>query len=99
MSKDYKPPQAFTNEPRPQIVLNAVDSSQVKAIGYDEETKTLAVQFKYGAGAIYHYADVSKETFDAFVSAESIGSFFGKNIKQLAFKKYVNDQVATPATV
>jgi len=72
----------------PAIKLNPVKSSQVKAIGYDEATKTLAVTFTRGAGATYHYADVSKDTFEKFSKAESIGSFFGKHIKPLPFKKF-----------
>ena len=39
-------------------------------------------------------ADVAPETYEAFIKAESIGSFFGKNIKALPFKKYPAEQVA-----
>lgn len=95
MTKTYTPPQAFETEPRPQIPLTEVESSQVKAIGYDPETKTLAVTFPRGTGAIYHYPDVEPETHAAFIGAESIGKFFDANIKTLPFKKYHPD--ATPA--
>lgn len=88
MPKTYTPPQAYTEGPRPQIALSPVVSSQVAAIGYDEKTRTLAVTFTRGEGAIYHYPDVSPETFAAFKTAESIGVFFGKHIKPLTFKKY-----------
>lgn len=87
-TRKFAAPQDYTDEPRPPIALQPVESSQVKAIGYDEQTRTLAVTFNYGAGAIYHYPDVAPETFEAFRTAESIGIFFGKNIKALPFKKY-----------
>lgn len=95
MSDNKHPePAAFTDEPRPEIALTPVESNQVKAIGYDEATQTLAVTFTRGTGAIYHYPDVAKETFDAFMSAESIGKFFGQHIKNLPFKKYAPEPVA-----
>ena len=92
----YQAPAPYNDEPRHPIALQPVESSQVKAIGYDEATSTLAVQFKRGAGAIYHYPDVTKEAFDAFLTAESAGKFFGKNIKQLPFQKFVNNEPPTP---
>ena len=78
-----------TKEPRPDISLTEVKSSQVKSIGHDPATNTLAVQFTRGAGSIYHYPDVSAEQAKAFIEAESIGSHFGKHIKPLAFEKFV----------
>ena len=92
--KKYPEPQAFEEGPAPQITLNEVESSQVKAIGYDDATSTLAVTFTRGTGAIYHYPGVSRETFEQFLKAESIGTFFGQNIKALPFKKYRGEQVA-----
>lgn len=93
MTKQYTAPAPFTDEERPGIRLQTVDSSQVKAIGYDEETQTLAVTFTRGVGAIYHYPNVTKEIYEAFIGAESIGQFFGKFIKPLAFKKYEPEAV------
>lgn len=88
MTKQYTAPQAFSENERPEIELYPVESNQVKAIGHHEESETLAVVFTRGAGAIYHYPNVTKETYEAFKGAESIGKFFGKNIKSLAFEKY-----------
>lgn len=93
MTKTFIAPQAFSEETRPRIALWPVESNQVKAIGYCADTKTLAVQFTRGTGAIYHYPDVEPETHDAFVTSESIGNFFGKNIKQLPFTKFAADPV------
>lgn len=88
MTKTYTEPAAYSDAPRPQIELKPVESSQVKAIGYDDAIQTLAVTFTRGAGAIYHYPNVTKEIYDAFVASESIGKFFGQHIKQLPFTKF-----------
>ena len=79
---------------RPAIALEPVKSNQVKAIGYDAATKTLAVTFTRGVGAIYHYPDVEPEAYEAFKSAESIGKHFGQHIKPLPFVKYPGEAVA-----
>lgn len=62
------------------ITMHPVTSSNVEAIGYDAETKTMAVQFK-GGKPPYHYANVPAEVYAAFVCAESIGSHFAKHIR------------------
>lgn len=89
--KKFPEPQSYIDEPRPPILLEQVESNQVGAIGYDEATKTLAVQFRRGAMAFYHYPNVERETFEKFKSAESIGGFFAQHIKSLPFKKYPAD--------
>ena len=102
MPKTYTPPQAFETEPRQPIALTPVHSNQVGAIGYDHETKTLAVSFTRSAGAIYHYPDVSPETHADFLAGRlgddrepSIGTYFGQHIKALPFKKYPAEPVTT----
>lgn len=92
----YTPPQAFSDDARAPIVLHPVQSNQVRAIGYDEATQTLAVTFTRSAGAIYHYPNVTKEAADAFINAESIGRHFGQYIKQLPFTKYQPEPVPAP---
>jgi hypothetical protein len=64
----------------PTIGLQPCSSSQVKAYGYDAETRTLAVQF-ISNNALYHYADVPAEVFEAMKAAPSVGAFFGKSIR------------------
>ena len=88
MSKQFPTPAAYSDKPRPAIPMQQVKSNQVAAIGHDEATKTLAVQFTRGAMAIYHYPGVERKTYDDFMAAESIGTFFGKHIKTLPFEKY-----------
>lgn len=87
-NNDFKPPQAFTEGAAPAIELKPVTSSQIKAIGYDPATKTLACVFARGPGHVYHYSDVSPEQHAAFVDAESIGTHFGKHFKARPFKKF-----------
>jgi hypothetical protein len=80
--------------------MDSIESSQIDAIGYDAETQTLAIQFKAkGAapGSLYHYSNVDAALFAEFSSAESIGSFFYKNIKP--FKdKYPYARIETAPT-
>jgi hypothetical protein len=59
--------------------MKEVDSSNIAAIGYDEQTQTLKIRFK--AGGEYHYYDVPKEEHEALLLAKSMGSHFGKNIR------------------
>ncbi len=95
-SKNFTPAD-FSDRPRPPIALAPVESNQVGAIGYDDATQTLAVQFRRGARAIYHYPNVSRETFEAFKGAESIGTYFGQHLKALPFEKFPNEDAAPAA--
>lgn len=88
MPREYKAPQAFEEGEPLNIPLTPVASNQVKAVGYDPVTQTLAVQFNYGK-ALYQYPNVTPEQHAAFVGAESIGKHFGAHIQGLPFKKYM----------
>jgi len=63
--------------------MDSVESRQIAAIGYDVATQTLAIQFKSktGIGSVYHYDNVTADDFSASRDAESIGSWFYKNVK------------------
>lgn len=87
MSK-FKPAAAYSEKEYVAIQMTPVESNQIAAIGYDDATSTLAVTFTRGTGAIYHYPNVSRETYDAFMEAESKGNFFGQHIKNLPFEKF-----------
>lgn len=70
------------------IVLHEVKSSQIKAIGYDKDIKTMFIQFK--KGNVYKYEYVTKEEYLLFKNSVSIGKFFHKNIvgnKDLYFEE------------
>lgn len=99
MAKNFPAPAGFSKAPRPNIPLTPVTSSQVKAIGYDPLTKTLACQFTHGAGHIYHYPNVEPKVHADFMAAKSIGKFFGQNIKPLPFDKYEAPKAEEPAAV
>jgi hypothetical protein len=78
-------------ETRPFIPLQPVTSNQVKAIGFDSDSKTLAVTFTRGPGNVYHYENVSPDLAHQFRTADSIGSFFGEHIAVLPSKKFAPD--------
>lgn len=65
--------------------MNAVKSSQLHSIGFDDKTNTLAV--KFNNGGIYHYHGVTKSEFEKFSGAESIGKHFSAHIRSRKFTK------------
>lgn len=87
MSNNYF--HSETGHQRPNIKLALVKSSQIKSVGYDPATKTMAVQFTRGSGHIYHYQGVSEEEHKEFLAAKSIGEHFGKNFRKSPFEKYI----------
>jgi hypothetical protein len=56
-----------------------VTSSNVEAIGYDENSQTLQVEFKNGSN--YQYFDVPERIFNELRGAGSIGAYLSTNIK------------------
>jgi hypothetical protein len=73
---------AISRTPIPTL---PVTSTQIAEVGYESSTNTLAVRFKPRAGeavgSLYHYGNVKPAMYDAFIGAESVGSFFHNNIK------------------
>lgn len=68
------------------IEMHPVSSSNVAAVGYDEESKTLAVEFHNGG--VYHYYDVPPNTFKALLTADSVGQYLNMVVKsQFSFSK------------
>ncbi len=61
------------------VEWNLVESSNITAIGYDEEKRELRVQFK--SGAEYIYSDVPQDVVQAFLAAESKGKYLNEHIK------------------
>jgi hypothetical protein len=72
------------------IAMNPVKSSQIAEIGFEPATKTLAIRFNNGR-KLYHYHDVPQETFDALKASESVGKYFGANIRG-KFKHSLQDE-------
>ena len=56
-----------------------VSSSNLVAIGYDEASSTLRVEFK--TGGTYDYYDVPQGEFDGLRTASSHGEYLARNIK------------------
>ena len=56
-----------------------VQSSVLRAITYDDDTRTLEVHFH--SGRVYDYFDVPLETYEALLTAPSIGTYFNQMIK------------------
>lgn len=55
------------------------ESSNIMLAEYDNENKTLVIEFK--GGSRYRYKDVPEEVWIAYKGAESVGKFFYKYIK------------------
>lgn len=56
-----------------------VDSSNVEAIGYDDYTQQLHVQFV--SSGLYIYSDVPRFVFEDLLNAPSKGSFINREVK------------------
>jgi hypothetical protein len=59
--------------------LTPCASSAIKAHGFDPATQTLFLEFT--SGTTYSYPEVSNDTYTALQAAESVGRFYGANIK------------------
>lgn len=58
--------------------MQKVKSSNIVAVGYDDGSKKLRVQFASGT---YEYSSVERQSFDEMMKAESVGKFFISNIR------------------
>lgn len=59
--------------------LKPVTSSNIDAVGYHEDERTLHVRFT--SGATYTYRDVDPAEHQALIEAESVGKHFAKHIR------------------
>ena len=67
--------QTKAPKPGPVITMNPIEkSSNIAATGYDQHSKTLAIQFK-GGGKTYHYEGVPESLYGDMHKAESVGKF------------------------
>ena len=60
-------------------MMHEVESSNIKSIGYETETKILKVE--YLSGLKYEYSDVPAKVFDDFLDSISKGKYMNQNIK------------------
>ena len=70
--------------------MHPITSSQIREIGHDASTETLAVRFN--TGALYHYTEFPASKFGQFMEAESKGGFFGKNVKGVHKYTRINEE-------
>ena len=73
-------PPIVAGEPPHSIPRTAVESSNLKSVGYDAASKTLEVEFNHGG--IYRYLNVPPATHKALMKSESKGNFFNANIRR-----------------
>jgi hypothetical protein len=59
--------------------MTKIESSNIDAIGYDQDSAVLTIQFKKGAST-YEYYDVPQFVYDSLMSAESKGQYANQNI-------------------
>jgi hypothetical protein len=76
---------AFCAEPidRPGIVSHLkrvpVESTALATVGYSKRLHVLEIEFRNGA--IYRYADVAPDVFEALINARSKARFYDENIR------------------
>lgn len=61
-----------------------VESSNLKAIGYDPDTQSLYVDFLNNSR--YRYLDVPEALFNRFLSSDSKGKFLHREIKLAGYE-------------
>lgn len=71
-----------------QIAREPVSSSNIKSVGYDAQTRTLAIEFSNSR--VYHYADVSPEAHQALIGADSIGRHFAAHVRNQFTSSHVS---------
>ncbi len=59
--------------------VQPVESSVIRAVGYDAGSRTLQVEFS--SGAVYQYFDVPPEEHAALLRAESLGRYFREHVR------------------
>ena len=58
-----------------------VNSTNIEAVGYDEENQIVHVRFL--SSAEYIYKDVPQHEFDGLLNAPSVGGYFNRNYKNV----------------
>lgn len=59
--------------------MHNVDSSNIAAIGYDEDSQTLQVEFHNGT--LYQYFDVPEMIYDGMDHSSSVGQYLNQQVK------------------
>ena len=64
-----------------EIEMISVESSNIESIGYDLVESDLYVKFKNGSE--YKYKSVPIKIYDKLIAADSVGSFFNRQVKDM----------------
>jgi hypothetical protein len=72
--------------------LETVESSNIHAIGYIADKKTLVVEFKGEPTRVYVYTGVAAGVYSQFRAAESKGAFFSKTIRPRYMAKEITHE-------
>jgi hypothetical protein len=68
-----------------KVKMVKIESSQIEAVGYDEKTEILRVEFKSHnpnkPPSVYEYKGINAVRYANFMNSESKGKFFGEFIK------------------
>lgn len=63
------------------IEMYQVSSSNVAEVGYDTQNETVLIRFLNNA--LYAYKEVNEITFEELKTAQSVGSYFNRNFKNV----------------
>lgn len=58
-----------------------VRSSNIVSIGYDAYARVLEIEFR--TGSVYQLLEVPQHEYEALITADSIGSYFNFNIRDM----------------
>lgn len=61
------------------IEMESVVSSNISAVGWDQDSHTLQVEFS--SGDVWQYDNVSREVYENLRDAGSVGGYFASAIK------------------
>ncbi|MDP3881101.1 MAG: KTSC domain-containing protein [bacterium] len=64
-----------------------IQSSDIRSVGYDDETSILEVEFK--SGNVYQYVNVPEHVYDELMKSESKGRYFNSEIRD----RYPNSKI------
>jgi hypothetical protein len=63
------------------MIRQPVESSNLRSVGYDEESRILEIELH--SGAVYQYYDVPPEVYQELLRAPSLGKYFHANIRNV----------------
>ena len=77
-------------------LLQSVESTMIKAVGYNDEAHILEIVFKSSPTTVYQYAGFSPEAYGEFIASKSLGGHFYKNIRNVYGDDFQKMEVETP---